>query len=132
MKKYFICLLVGITLLSCTKDKFPERKKFVGKTFDHIFYETEQDCIDSQTDPNFFINCHQELTFNNNNSEIMLTDIIYTANYSVKNNRIFIHANSETLEFPNDLIFEIINTSSLKLISDNTIWNERIGNTPWN
>ncbi len=133
MKKYVLFLFVGISLLSCSNDDNSKQSEFIGKTFDYLFFETEQECIDAQPDPNFFINCHQEISIDDNeNAEIMLTDIMYSVKYTIDNNELIIHSNSRTFEFQNDIIFEIINTSSLKLKSNNTIWNERIGNTLWN
>ena len=133
MKKLLLLFLFGITILSCSKDENFKQSKFIGKTFDYLFFETEQECINAQPDPNFFINCHQELSFmDNENAEIMLTDIKYSVGYTIENNKIIIHPNSRTFEFQNNLIFEIINDSSLRLTENNTIWNERIGNTLWN
>ena len=134
MKNYFLILFIGITLFNCSSDDDnSQQSELIGKTFDHLFFETEQECIDAQSDPNFFINCHQELSIiDNENAEIILTDNIYAVKYSIENGKLIIHSNATTAEFQNDLIFELINISSLKLISNNSIWNERIGNTLWN
>ena len=134
MKNYFLILFIGITLFNCSSDDDnSQQSELIGKTFDHLFFETEQECIDTQSDPNFFINCHQELSIiDNENAEIILTDNIYAVKYSIENGKLIIHSNATTAEFQNDLIFELINISSLKLISNNSIWNERIGNTLWN
>ena len=133
MKNYFLILFIGITLFNCSSDDDnSQQSELIGKTFDHLFFETEQECIDAQSDPNFFINCHQELSIiDNENAEIILTDNIYAVKYSIENGKLIIHSNATTAEFQNDLIFELINISSLKLISNNSIWNERIGNTLW-
>ncbi|WP_025666355.1 hypothetical protein [Aquimarina megaterium] len=134
MGKYFLLSILGIVLLSCSNDDDnSQNTEFVGKTFDYLFFETEQECIDAQTDPNFFINCHQELSFvDNENVEILFTDIKYSANYKVGNNKIVIYSSSNILEFQNDIIFEIINDSSLKFVDNNTIWKLRTGNSIWN
>ena len=134
MKNYFLILFIGITLFNCSSDDDnSQQSELIGKTFDHLFFETEQECIDAQSDPNFFINCHQELSIiDNENAEMILTDNIYAVKYSIENGKLIIHSNATTAEFQNDLIFELINISSLKLISNNSIWNERIGNTLWN
>lgn len=132
MKTYFLSSLIGILLLSCSSDDNSEASKFIGKTFDYVYFETEQECLDAQPDPNFFINCHQELSFiDNENAEIMLTDIMYSINYTIDNDNIIIHAHSRTLEFQNDIIFKIMTNASLKHIDNNTIWNTRTGNTLW-
>ena len=133
MKKYFLLSVLGILFLSCSSDDNSEQSELIGKTFDYLLFETEQECIDAQLDPNFFINCHQELSINDDeNAEIILTDINYSVKYSIENGKLIIHSNTTTFEFQNDMTFEIINTTSLKLLSNNTIWNERIGNTLWN
>ncbi len=132
MKKYFLFLCITLSFLSCSNDDNSEPSELVGKTFDYLLFETEQECIDAQPDPAFFINCHQELSIiDNHTAEIMLTDIMYSVNYTIGSDRLIIHSHSKTFEFQNDIIFEIINASSLKLVDNNTIWNERIGNTLW-
>lgn len=132
MKKYVLLSVLGVLFLNCSNDDNSQHSELIGKTFDYLFFETEQECIDAQPDPNFFINCHQELTIDDNeNAQIMLTDIMYSVKYSIDDNKLIIHSDTRTFEFQNDMIFEIINTTSLKLLSNNNIWNERIGNTLW-
>lgn len=132
MRNYFLFLFIGIAFLSCTKDDDMQHSELIGKTFDHLFYATEQDCLNAQPDPNSFINCHQELSINDNeNAVIILTDIIYAVKYSMEKGKLIIHANAKTVEFHNDLTFELIHTSSLKLLSNNSIWNERVGDSLW-
>jgi len=133
MIKYLLLSLVGISLLSCSDDDNSEQSEFIGKTFDYLFFETEQECIDAQPDPNFFINCHQELSFiDNEKAEIILTDIKYSVNYTIDHAKIIIHPSSNTIEFQNDIIFEKITDSSIKRMGNNTIWNQRNGNSLWN
>jgi hypothetical protein len=131
--KYFLLLTSAILLLfNCSKDDNSGRKDLVGKTFDHLFFNTEQECIDAQTDPSFFINCHQELTILDlENAEIILTDIVYSAKYRVQNNQLIILSNPTTFEFQDDLIFDIVDSNTLRLLTNQTIWNERIGETVW-
>jgi len=118
--------------LSCSNDDNSEASKFIGKTFDYVYFETEQECLQAQPDLKFFINCHQELSFiDNENAEIMLTDILYSINYTIDNDNIIILAHSRTFEFQNDIIFKIMTNASLKHIDNNTIWNKRTGNTLW-
>ncbi|WP_062057661.1 hypothetical protein [Aquimarina longa] len=132
MKIYFLISVIGILLLSCTNDDDSEQSSFIGKTFDHLYFKTEQECTNAQTNQDFFINCHQELSFTDNKKAvIMLTDIRYSVNYTIEGNKIIINASPSTSGFLNNMTFEIINASSLKLINDHTTWNERIGNTLW-
>jgi len=133
MKKYYLLTILGILILSCSNDDNSQQSEFVGKTFDHLHFETEQDCINAQSNPNFFINCHQELSFiDSEKANIILTDIMYSVNYTVENDKIIIHAHSRTFEFQNDIIFEVIDNASLKFTAYNSFWNERIGNSIWN
>lgn len=133
MRKYLILTFLGLVLLSCSDDDDDlNRHDFVGKTFDHLFFETEQECLDAQPDPDFFMNCHQQLDFlDEEKAEIMLSDIIYSTTYSVDNNRITVYSTEDTYEFREDLVFKIINPSTLKLTRDDTIWKEREGDSPW-
>lgn len=132
MRKYFLLSTLGILFLNCSDDDNSQQSELIGKTFDYLFFETEQECIDAQPDPSFFINCHQELSIDDHeNGEIMLTDIMYSVKYRVKNDKLIIYPNETTFEFQNNITFEIINTSSLKLLSINTIWNERTGSALW-
>ncbi len=132
MKRYFSLLLIGITLLSCSNENYSEKSDLIGKTFDYLFFETEQECLDAQPDPNFFINCHQELNFiDNEKAKIILTDIIYSVSYTIENDKIIIHSSPNTFEFQNDIIFEKVSTFSLKRLDNDTLWNERNGNSLW-
>ncbi len=65
MKKLLqICLsVIIISSLSCSNDKNSGDSELAGKTFDYLFFETEQECIDAQTNPDFFTNCHEEIEF---------------------------------------------------------------------
>jgi hypothetical protein len=130
MKKYILLTIAVLTVLSCSNDKNLGSSEIIGKTFDHRFVETEQECLASQTNPIFFINCHEEIRFiNTETAEIMITDTVQIVNYTIKGNTI-------TIIFPGSssstMIFEKISNSSLKLQGANTIWNKRIGNSVWN
>lgn len=132
MKKYLLLSLIGTLLLSCANDDNAETNEFIGKTFVYLFFETEQECINAQPDPNFFLNCHQELSFiDKETAEIIFTDIIYQINYRIEKNKIVIYSSSNTFGSQDDIVFEIINSASLKYIDNNTIWNELTGNTLW-
>ena len=89
MKKYFLLSITGMILLSCSNDDDFNKLLFIGKTFDYLYFETEQECIDAQPDPDFFINCHQELSFiDNKKVEIMFTDIIRSTTYTIEASKI--------------------------------------------
>ncbi|WP_375562673.1 hypothetical protein ACE193_09085 [Bernardetia sp. OM2101] len=123
MKKYLLFLIIGTFLFSCSDDDSVKKNELIGKTFDHLWFETEQECLDAQPDPDFFINCHQEIRFvDEKKAFIMLTDIMYSVDYTVDDSKIIISEN---------IVFEIINASSIKEVNDGTIWNERKGNSIW-
>lgn len=132
MKWWFLFLLIAITFLSCSSDDNVHESVYVGKTFDFLFFETQQECLDAQTDPSFFINCHQELNFiDTEKARIVLTDIVYKINYSIFNNRIRIHSSANITEFQDDIFFKRISDSSLIRLDNNTIWYERDGESVW-
>jgi len=118
-----------LLLFSCTNDD-DLKEEFVGKTFDDLFYETEQTCLDSQFDPNFFINCHQELHFvSSQKVEVMLSDIIQSTTYSVSSTQVIIHTSEDTFEFQSDLVFERLDLNTPRKSDDDTIWRLREGNS---
>lgn len=126
--KLFLSIII-ISSLGCSNDNHSGNSELVGKTFDHLFYATEQECSDAQTNPNFFINCHEEIRFiDNETAEIMLTDMVYSVTYTVEENSVNIYFSNTETPF---LIFEKINNSSLKLLSNNTVWNKRNGDSIW-
>ena len=130
MKKYFLLLLIGITLLNCSNDDNSEQSKFIGKTFDYLFFETEQECINTQPDPTFSLNCHREIRFINKEiAEIILTDILYSVNYTIDESKIIIHSSPHTFEFQNDIIYEKISDSSIQRLENNTVGNQRNGHS---
>lgn len=133
MKNKILILLIAFSLFSCSNDDNVEQNEFIGKTFDYLFFETEQECINAQPDPNFLLNCHQEISFiDKETAEIILTDIIYSVNYTIDDSKIIIHSSPNTYEFSNDIIFEKVSSFSIKRIENNTIWNHRQGNSIWN
>ena len=128
MKKYSL-LAVMIAFFSCSKDNDASDSALAGKTFDHLLFETQQQCLAAQTNPDFFINCHEEIEFTGDDSAvIMLQDILYNVDYTLDGNKIIV-------SFPGDpsatLTFEKTNNASLKLLGDGTVWNKRIGNSIW-
>ncbi|MFD0861989.1 hypothetical protein ACFQ1M_07205 [Sungkyunkwania multivorans] len=132
MKRSMVLFLTVSFLLGCSSSDDVRKADYVGKTFDHRFFDTLQECLDAQPDPNFFINCHQQLSFIDlETAEISLTDIIYRVDYSVFGNRVTLRSGPNTLEFQQDIVFERISDSSLRRISDNSVWYERNGDDIW-
>lgn len=133
MKKYLQLLILFIAFISCSKDQSndntAEQSELTGKTFDYLFFKTEQECINAQPEPDFFTNCHREIQFiDHEKAMLMWTDMQLEVSYIKVGNRITIYS---TANPDAGLIFEKTSASSLKLLSDNTIWNERIGDSIW-
>lgn len=124
MKNKILSLIILTTIIifsNCSNDD--EQSKFVGQLYAHKYFETYQDCLDAQPDPNFFINCSQNLNFiDNTQVEIIITDIKYTVNYEIKNNEIILFPGERTYEIGDGLTFEIIDDKTLKSIDYNSIW----------
>lgn len=133
MRFFFTLLVFGTFILSCSNDDNIGQNEFVGKTFDYLFFETEQECINAQPEPDFFLNCHQEISFiDNETAEIILSDIQYSTSYTIDNSKITIHSSENTFEFQNDIIFEKVSSSLIRRIENNTVWKQRQGNSIWN
>lgn len=132
MKHYFISFILGLTLLSCSNDDMGAFN-FEGQTFIHSFFDTEQECLEAQPTPDFFINCHQELRIlDSNRAEIMLTDILYSVTYIIENNTLMLLPSESPYEFDENLTFEIIDNKTLKSIDFNSTWKLMEGNSIWN
>jgi len=131
MRCYFLTFILGLTLLSCSNDEL-NTFNFEGQTFIHSFFETEQECLEAQPTPDFFINCHQELRIHDSNSaEIMLTDILYSVTYKIENNSLILFPHESLYEFDENLTFEIIDNKTLKSIDFNSTWKLMEGNSIW-
>ena len=116
----------------CERNENPKNEpNFENETFIYLHFKTEQECLDAQP-TDFFINCHSELTFmENGQAEIILTDIIWRAEYSVIKNKIVLTFKNNP-EIPGGtIIFQILNTSKLKKVDDKTIWNKMDGDSIW-
>ena len=135
MKKYMLSITM-LFLLACSGDKndviipqIPEASGFEGKTFDHLIFETEQECIDAQPNPDFFINCHREIyVMDDHRVQIMLKDMLMIVEYTIEDDHLIVHFGDNPENF---FVYEILSPSSLKLLHDDTVWNERTGNSIW-
>ena len=129
-----LLFVVSLFLLAsfCEREVHPNKNfEFENETFIYLHFKTEQQCLDAQPS-DFFINCHSELTFlENNQVEIILTDIIWRGEYQIIRNTIItnFHNNPEIPE--GTLVFQIINNSKLKKLDDKTIWKKKNGESIW-
>ena len=121
-------------LISCSNtDRFNEdngsKSELAGKTYDYLLFESEQECINAQPDPDFFLNCHREIHFvDDRNAQIMLTDMVIPVQYTVEENNVVINFSTDQ---SSTLTFEKVTHSSLKLLNDDSIWKERTGESIW-
>lgn len=130
-----ITTLIILILFStaCNQMSSPgKEKQFENKSYVHVFFPTEEECMDSQP-PDFFINCHQQVDFyENNRAEIMLSDIIWVGTYYVENKILTIEF-EPNFEVPKgEIKFAILNNNTLKRISDQTTWKKLRGGSIWN
>ena len=126
-------LAVLLMVASCSPGPPPIRENIlVNKTYVYLLFSTEKECIENQPDPDFFINCHQQVDFYKNNIvEIMLTDIIWRGTYRIEGNNVILSFES-SYEIPGgELIFEIINPAKLYLTQNETVWKKVSGNSIW-
>ena len=120
-----------LTLLISCSGREDIQLTFTGKTFNHLFFETEQECIESQPNPDYFSNCGQQLTFiDDTQATIILTDIVNAVTYSVDKNMIVITPTSGS-EFSDDIVFEIIGPGTLMQVDNDSIWKEQLGDSIW-
>lgn len=89
--------------------------------------------MENQPEPDFFINCHQQVDFYKDNIvDIMLTDIIWRGTYRIEGN-IVILSFEPSYEIPDgEIIFEIINPAKLLHTEHGTVWKKISGNSIWN
>jgi len=132
--KSVIFLFIIIVISACSRAVITERENiFKNTTFVHLYFETEEECLASQPEPDFFYNCHQQLDFlKDNKVQLMLTDILWIGEYKLGGDTIILtfEANNEV---PNgELIFEILNPTKLLRSDDQTIWKKVNGNSIYN
>ncbi len=131
-KNISLIFLIVLLTVSCNPIMSPGiENKFQNKTFIHLFYQDEEECMDSQP-PDFFYNCHAQIDFlKNNRVEILLTDIIWIGEYTVEGKEMILIF-EPNYEIPEGiLIFEIINSSTLRNLKNDTIWKKMKGNSIW-
>jgi len=132
--KSLIFLVILIVVSACSQVAVTGRENiFKNKTFVHLYFETEEECIASQPEPDFFYNCNQQLDFlKDKKVQIMLTDILWIGEYKLEGDTIILtfEPNSEIPD--GEIIFEIINPTKLLKSDDHTIWKKMNGNSIWN
>ncbi len=133
MKSFLITGSVIMLLISCSKNDIPVRENMlINKSFVYLYYPNIQDCMDSQTDPDFFINCHQQVDFySGKRVEIMLTDIYYRGTYKIMGDLIVLTFEPGP-EIPDgEIIFQMLNPAKLLHSESGTVWKKVSGNSIW-
>lgn len=133
MKRKITLIFITLIFSSCFQENISQRENMLkNKTFVHLFFETEKECMDAQPDPDFFHNCHQQLDFHENNMvDIMLSDIIWRGKYSVKGKQVILSFDPN-YEIPEgELRFEILPANKLLHLKNGSIWKMVDGNSIW-
>ena len=118
-----VFLLILMLISACSQNGTSERESiFQNKSFVHLYFETEQECLDAQPDPDFFENCHQQLDFMKDGKfRILLSDILWDGTYKIQGDRLILKV-EPNFEIPTgEIIFEIINPTRLIKNDDNTL-----------
>jgi len=134
MKRYVLSVFILILISSaCSKIPPPVKNHLLkNSTFVYLYFETEEECLENQPYPDFFINCYQQLDFlEDNKIRLVLSDIIYDGNYKIesKNIKISMEPNSEIPS--GELTFEFLNPNIIYNIEDKTYWKRVRGNSVW-
>lgn len=129
-----LMLVLLVFYSSCTKDTPPEEKNLLeNNSYAYLFFETEKECMANQPEPDFFHNCHQQIDFyEDNNVEIMLTDILWRGTYKIEDIHVFITL-EPNYEIPGgEVVFELINGGAQLLkLDNNTVWKKISGDSIW-
>lgn len=130
-------LLVGFVFLmlttGCSQDANSGKENmFKNKTFVHLFFNSEEECMAAQPEPDFWLNCHQELIFHEANEfTIMLTDILWNGTYHIQGDLLILKMEANPEIPTGEITFKIINGTKLKRLQDNSIWKKVNGNSIW-
>lgn len=134
MRTITAAILILALLCGCSRGNTSVNENtFKNKTFVHLFFETEEECMEAQPEPDFFHNCHQQMDFlEDNKVELMLSDIIWIGKYEVEDGKIYLYFDAAT-EIPDGQItFVILNTNTLVKVDDHSVWKKMKGNSIWN
>lgn len=128
-----ILLLILMLITACSQvGSTAKESMFQNKSFVHLFFETEQECLDAQPDPDFFYNCHQQVDFlKDRKVRIMLTDILWDGTYKLQGDLLILEV-EPNFEIPKGkIVFEVINPTRLIKTDDNTLWKKLNGDSIW-
>lgn len=133
-RKLLVGLLILIIVSGCSRDDGPaEEISLMDQSYVYLFFDSEEECMAAQSDPDFWINCHQELNFTEDNKvALMLTDILWNGTYIVKGDLVILKFD-QSYEVPSgEMVFKILNPSELILMENNTHWKKVSEDSIWN
>ncbi|HSI71253.1 MAG TPA: hypothetical protein VK941_13540 [Gillisia sp.] len=137
IRKITFALAFLLLTTACSRVTPPAKENMLkNKSFVYLFVSTEKECLESQPEPGFFYNCHQQVDFyKDNNVEIMLTDIIYRGKYEMQGNTVILTFEPAP-EIPNGVfLFEVLNGAKLlelnHEIEQEKVWTKISGNSIW-
>ena len=133
MKNFIFNCCIILLFGSCSPNAVPVKENMLkNKSFVYLYFPTYEDCMNAQPDPDFFINCHQQVDFYaNNRADIMLTDIYYRGTYRITGNLVVLSFEPGP-EIPDgEIIFEMLNPTKLLHLEYGTVWKKVSGNSIW-
>lgn len=127
---YFVCVFL---LVSCSIGDNPANKrKYENSTFIHLLYKNQRECMEAQNNPDFFINCHQQIDFlENHQARVIFSDIIYEANYQFNGKKIILTFDQNPEVSNNEMVMDILNKNTLRNSENNVIWKRMKGESIW-
>lgn len=131
--KSLILLCILWTAAGCTKNGLPQNANmFQNKSFVNLLVKTEQECMESQTEPDFFHNCHQQVDFKKNNEvHLMLTDIYWQGKYRIEGDMLILSFEPNH-EIPDgEIRFDILHPNLLLKSDDQSMWKKLKGKSIW-
>lgn len=133
MKNFIYKCCIILLLGACSHNAIPAKDSMLkNKSFVYLYYPTLKDCLEAQPDPDFFLNCHQQVDFYpDNRAEIMLTDIYYRGTYSILGNLVVLTFDPAP-EIPDgEITFELLHPNKLLHLEYGTVWKKVSGNSIW-
>lgn len=119
--------------VACSHNVVPVKENMLkNKSFVHLYFQTLEECIEAQPEPDFFMNCHQQVDFYAGKKvEIMLSDIYYRGTYKITGNLVVLTFEPNH-EIPDgEIVFQLLNPAKLLLLDEGTVWKKMSGNDIW-
>jgi hypothetical protein len=93
-----------------------------SKPYVHAFFDSEEECMKHQPDPNFWMNCDQRLwLYEDSKVELILSDIVNTGRYIIEDNALILTLDNGG-DAPQQLHFIIASKTRLVRQDDKTEW----------